>query len=186
MKIVLIVLLLVRGEFALSRAEAKTAYRDARVELRQVGVDLKLVSQIRVRRDPSTAYSGDIYGAIVRRRFWQNYIQSHYKKNVYAIKHVMLPPVQYEGSIWYYGAASQCSYGDKYPVTIVAGHGYSRLSKQLNAVTSAHEIAHSLGASHDNSNGNIMNADALSFVGDNGLDFNQRAIIEIRTCQGWQ
>ena len=97
------------------------------------------------------------------------------------------PFIQTDGTRWMLGfARSVCVFGRTHPyafATVQSVNAFGADRVRHSAVVVTHELAHLMGASHDDSNANIMHSVALTFVDSNpGLGFNSKAISEMRSC----
>jgi hypothetical protein len=183
--LIFIVFILARGPDSLNRNQMVNVVSNVRRLYRTVGIKIIPVRYIVARRDPTAFLDSALYGALERRRFWEFYLRKHYLKDSRAHRHVVLPPVHFNKELWYYGAATVCSYRNYNPSVGISSATISDTAPSTTAIKSmipiAHEIGHAIGASHDDTNHNIMNSGAGQFWAE-PLGFNENALREFEEC----
>lgn len=177
----------VQGQNALTKERALTLFNEAaKVYEQELGIRLQLKS-FRTRSDP---FKGR-YQTLGTRdrstllRLWEGWFRRHNEGSVLRIS--LLPPVWNNNKYWLAGIANGiCTYkGRINPVAYSNGEelnqdGEARFYHSVVGFT--HELSHLAGASHDDSNPNIMHPAALNYAASGELHFNYQAKEQIYAC----
>lgn len=99
--------------------------------------------------------------------------------------HLSLPPVFDANGVDYGGGVAQGQCKPRgYSYSIIRAKNLKGLPRLTSSVTNAaHEVAHLDGAGHDDSGANIMDSAAGGRYGEANLNFNKKAIDQIKRCR---
>ncbi len=184
----------VNGPYAVSNDQVKEIYQQANIMLSEAHIGGPMKRPIYRIDDQWPTYNNF---DLAQSRYYNtlHWLEVQPQHNQHWIRHyIMFPPMTQSGVTGWIGGWTRKICMDRDSARYSSGNavafnpqsGISRIGKS--AIVIAHEIAHMMGAQHDNTDNNIMNKDALSFYhpGDPLPHFNAKALQEMRNCKARQ
>lgn len=186
LKTIFIVFFLVRGDDAVNRNQLQYLIGKTRAAYREIGVDVRPVRVIIVRKDPSWRLAKTPYDYKERFKYWDRWAAKKYR-NIFprAHRHIVLPPVWYNSLNWFYGVATgicTLNFSNSVSMGIATTKGFDvaqQLKKSL--IVLLHELGHIFGMSHDDRSHNYMHPAAATFWKET-LRFSELSKWQMRDC----
>lgn len=188
--IVKLAVILITGPYGMTKAETTEMYTEVRDRLRvEVGVELKLKSL--KRRSDLYKQFGSLNSRLQRYLSWKLWLTANGRLKAGQLTYLVFPPMYHtDGKRYISGYASSiCSY--KKFRTLSTGNaqmfnqdGAKRF--QHSTLVMLHELAHQLGATHQDYVPNVMHGNALAYLGNDvshwSLPILPVSVQQIRKC----